>query len=233
MKKLAKVALLLLLCATTVGGFVWLPPAKGFANEGLARIVVFHVPCSIVAYLATAVAAWYAARYLWKRAVPDDIKSRTSFALALLFWALTTVTGAIFAKVQWGTYWNWDIKQGAILILLMINIAYFALRAAIDDSRKQATLGAAYAIFALLAAPYLTYILPNSTPDTLHPKGVITSRGGLSAEYALVLWAGVFGLSMVYLWAFRLQVTLEMIQWRLERRGRKRRSRTRPSMTVG
>ncbi len=218
MDKVGKIALLLLLCATTIAGFLWLPPAVGFQKPALARMVVFHVPCSMAAYAATFVATWYAVRYLWKRQWEDDIKSRVSFALGLVFWGLTTVTGALFAKVQWGAYWNWDIKQGAILMLLLVFAAYFALRAAISEPRKQATLGAAYAIFALLAAPYLTYVLPNQTPDTLHPKGVL--KGGLSPEYSLVLWAGVLGLILTYIWAWRVQVAAETLQWQVSRRRR-------------
>ncbi len=215
MDKVGKIALLLLLSATTIAGFLWLPPAVGFQKPALARMVVFHVPCSMAAYAATFVATWYAVRYLWKRQWEDDIKSRVSFALGLVFWGLTTVTGALFAKVQWGAYWNWDIKQGAILMLLLVFAAYFALRAAIGEPRKQATLGAAYAIFALLAAPYLTYVLPNQTPDTLHPKG--TLQGGLSHPYSLVLWAGVVGLILTYVWAWRVQVAAEVLQWRVAR----------------
>jgi len=216
MDKVGKIALLLLLMATTIAGFLWLPPAVGFQKPALARMVVFHVPCSMAAYAATFVATWYAVRYLWKRRWEDDIKSRVSFALGLVFWGLTTVTGALFAKVQWGAYWNWDIKQGAILMLLLVFAAYFALRAAIDNPRKQATLGAAYAIFALLAAPYLTYVLPNQTPDTLHPKG--TLQGGLSPQYSVVLWAGVLGLILTYVWAWRVQVAAEILQWQVSRR---------------
>lgn len=213
MSKLAKIALLLLLCATTAAGFLWLPPARGFQNPALARIVVFHVPCSIVGALATVVGAWHAVRYLWKRDLLDDVKSRVSFSLALLFWMLTTVTGAIFARVQWGAYWSWDIKQTSILLLLLVNVAYFALRASLDDPHRRATIGAAYTLFALLAVPYLTYVLPNSTPDTLHPKNTV-----FSPEYRLVLWAGALGLSLVYVWAFRVHVALESIALKLERR---------------
>jgi heme exporter protein C len=225
---ICKIALLLLLCATTIGGFLWLPPAQGFMNPALARIVVFHVPCSIVAYLASGVATWYAIQYLRLRRPEDDIKSRASFGLALLFWILTTATGMIFAKVQWGAYWNWDIKQGAILMLTLIYMAYFALRAAITDPRKQATLAAGYAVFAVLSAPFLTLVLPNSTPNTLHPKGVL--EHGLSPEYSLVLWGGVLGLSLVYWWAWRVQVALELLELRLHRRARTQASM--PSATV-
>ena len=176
---LGKVALLLLLCATTVGGFLWLLPAQQFVNPPLARIVVFHVPCAIVADLASAVAGWYAIAYLRKRSLSDDVKSSVSFGLALLFCLLTTVTGAIFAKVQWGEYWNWDPREKTIFMLLLIYLAYFALRAAFNEPRKRAAISAAYALFGVAAVPFLTYILPNSTDLTLHPKNVINSRDGL------------------------------------------------------
>lgn len=215
MIRLGKIALLLLLSVTTAAGFLWLPPAVGFRNEALARIVVFHVPCSIVASLATAVGAWHAVRYLWKRDLLDDIKSSASFAQALMFWALTTVTGAVFAKSQWGTAWSWDVKQTSILMLLLIYCAYFALRTAIDDSRKRAAVSAVFTLFALLAVPYLTLILPNNSPS-LHPKNTV-----FSTEYRIVLWADAVGVCLVYLWAFRLHVALDEIALRLGRRSRR------------
>lgn len=212
---LAKVILLVVQGLLIVAGFLWLSPAKGFMNPGLARIVVFHVPCSIVASIASTVATVYAILYLVKRSPSLDIKSRVAFALGLLFWILTTVTGAIFAKVQWGAYWNWDIKQTSILMLLLINIAYFALRSSIENPNKQAAIAAAYAIFAMLAVPTLTYILPNSTPDTLHPKGVITTKEGLDAHYKIVLWSGVLTLTAVFVWALRIQTRLEELALRV------------------
>ena len=216
--RFAKIALLLLVGAATVGGFLWLPPVPMFRNPDLTRIVVFHVPCSVVGSLATAIGVWYAVRYLWKREERDDIKSSVSFGLAILLWSLTTVTGAIFAKAEWGAYWSWDIKQTCIVMLLLIYCAYFALRAAIDDGRKRAAVSAAYSLFALAAVPFLTLVLPNSTPNTLHPKNTV-----FSAEYWIVLWAFALGLSLVYFWAFRLHVGLEMVQMRLNQRAREAR----------
>ncbi len=220
--KIGKVALLLLLCATTVGGFLWLPPAEAFLKPALARIVVFHVPCAIVADLASVVAGWYAIAYLRKRTLTDDVKSSVSFGLALLFCFLTTITGSMFAKSQWGGYWNWDPRETAIFMMLLVYTAYFALRAAFGDARKRAAVSAAYALFGVLAVPFLTYILPNSTDQTLHPKDVINTRDGLDPAYKIVLWSGVLGLSLVYWWAFRLHVALGEIGLRLDARARRR-----------
>lgn len=215
MSKFCKIGLLVLLSVTTLAGFLWLPPTNnGFLHPKLARIVVFHVPCSLVATVASVVATIFAVLYLKTRDVLHDVRSKVSFELALLFWILTTVTGAVFAKAQWNAYWSWDIKQGCILLLLLILIAYFALRNAIDDPDRKATLGAVYALFAMIAVPYLTYILPNSTQLTEHPKGTLTTSDGLMPQYALVLWAGFVGLTGVYAWLFRLHVKVEMLEHR-------------------
>lgn len=218
MIKFAKIGLLLLVCATTIGGFLWLPPAAGFINPDLARMFVFHTPCAMAGYAASAVALWYAISYLRRRDPSDDIKSRVSFALALLFWVLTTVTGAIFARTQWGAYWNWDPRETSMFLALLICIAYFVLRAAIEEPRRQAAIGAVYAIFATVALPFLSYVLPNAGNESLHPKDVINSSGGLSFAYATVFWAQTLGMILVYVWTFQLHVALELIAVRLRSR---------------
>jgi heme exporter protein C len=212
---IGRVGLLLLVCASVAGGFLWLPPIPMFVSPALARIAVFHIPCSIVGSVATAVGVWYAICCLKNRRLEDDIKSSVSLGLALLLWSLTTVTGSIFAKAEWGAYWSWDIKQISIVMLILIYLAYFALRTAIDDSRKRATISAVYTLFALVSVPFLTLILPNSTPNTLHPKNTV-----FSPEYWIVLSAFSLGLTLIYVWAFRVHVALELIQLRLNRRAR-------------
>lgn len=210
--KLGRIGLLLLVCVSVGAGFLWLPPVKTFVSPALARIAVFHIPCSIVGSVATAVGVWYAGCYLKNRRLEDDIKSSVSLGLALLLWTLTTVTGAIFANAEWGAYWSWDIKQISIVMLLLIYAAYFALRTAIDDGRKRATISAVYTLFALVSVPFLTLILPNSTPNTLHPKNAV-----FGTEYQIVLLAFSIGLTLIYVWAFRVHVALETVQLRLNR----------------
>ena len=200
---------------------------KTFVSPELARIAVFHIPCSIVGSVATAVGVWFALRYLRLRDLRDDIKSSVSLSLALLLWCLTTVTGAVFAKAEWGAYWSWDIKQISIVTLLLIYVAYFALRAAIDDARKRAAVSAAYTLFALVAVPFLTLILPNSTPNTLHPKNTV-----FSAEYWIVLGAFSLGLTLIYAWAYRLHVALELMRLRLDSRARVILRKRTPAPTV-
>ena len=99
---LAKVLLAALFVFVLAGAFLYLPPAQAFRNESLARLIVLHVPNPIVAAIASALSAWFALRYLIARRWIDDVRSRSLASIAMLFWLLTTVTGAVFAKVEWG-----------------------------------------------------------------------------------------------------------------------------------
>jgi heme exporter protein C len=87
-----------------------------------------------------------------------------------LFSILATVSGSIFAKLVWGSFWNWDPRETSILILLLIYGAYFALRSAIDDSERRQQLAAVYALFAFVTAPLLTFVVPRLYENSLHPN---------------------------------------------------------------
>lgn len=207
----AKVTLGLLFVFVLVGAFLYLPPAQSFRNESLARLIVLHVPNPIVASILSALSAWFALRYLIARRWIDDVRSRSLASIAMLFWLLTTITGAVFAKAEWGLYWSWDPKQSSIFVLLLLYLAYFALRSGIADPGKQATVAAAYILFAAATVPFLTYILPNATPETLHPKNVINTSGGMDSAYKLVFWSSVAAFCGLAAWMYNLQVRIAQI----------------------
>jgi heme exporter protein C len=206
------------MAAVIAGAFIYAPPAKGFVNESLARMLFFHVPNAIAGTVVSAGSAWFALRYLISRRWIDDVRSKSLASQAMLFWILTTITGAEFAKVQWGAYWNWDPKQETIFILLLLYMAYFALRSGISDPDKQGAVAAGYTLFAAATVPFLTYILPNATPDTLHPKGVITTSGGMDGIYKLVFWSAVIGFLGMSAWIYRIQIRVERIGRAADRR---------------
>jgi heme exporter protein C len=195
------------MCAVIVATFLWLPPANKFAVPDAARIIIFHVPNAMVAVVAFLVSTIYAIKYLRGRSLADDIKSASSAQLGLLFTLLATVTGAVFAKIQWGVAWNWDPRESSILILLLIYAAYFALRSATDGAERRAALSSAYAVIAFVTVPFLVFVLPR-VMWSLHPQNTLTSRGGLDTSYRIVLMAAMFGFMGIYLWLFRLSAAL-------------------------
>lgn len=212
-----KIGILIWMEAVIVAAFRFLPPVKGFQVPTMAKIMIFHVPNAMVASVISVVSAVYAVKYLATRNLLDDIKSCSAASLATLFWVLTTVTGMIFAKIQWGQPWNWDPKQASIFILLLIYLAYFALRAAFSDPNKQALAAAGWTIFAAVTAPFLTFVLPNAQGvQSLHPQGVVFTMKGMGPDYRIIFWSAVVGFMALTVWLFRIQVTVEHL--RLETR---------------
>lgn len=163
-----KWAVTLWMLAVVAAIFLWVPPYEGLGNVG--RIVMVHVPTAWLTLLAFAVAGWYSVQYLRRRRPADDDRAVAATELGFLFAILATVTGSIFAKVVWGSYWNWDPRETSILILLLIYGAYFALRSAIEDVERKRQLAAVYALFAFATAPLLIFVVPRLYESSLHPN---------------------------------------------------------------
>ncbi len=201
--------------AVTVAAFTWLPPAQGFRSPESARIVVFHVPCAVLTFVAFLVNAVYSWKYLRSRDPLTDAKASISAELGLLFAVLATVTGSLFAMEQWGSAWNWDPRETSIVMLMLVYAAYFVLRGAVEEKSKRARLSAAYALLAFPAMIFLIWILPRIV-ESLHPSNTLFSRSGLDPAYRITLWSFFLGLVGVFVWMFRLRLRVEMAEarWR-------------------
>ena len=117
----------LLLCGVIVAAYQ-APPANGFSVPEAARIIFFHVPAAITCVIFFFIGAWYAVRVLRLKRESDDVRSVAALEMGTLLCVLATVTGSIFAYVQWGSAWNWDPRETSIVAQLLIYAAYFALR---------------------------------------------------------------------------------------------------------
>ena len=116
--------------------------------EEKARNIFFHVPVAWTTVVAFLVSMVYGILYLRTKKMDYDIISVSSAGLGFVFCVLATITGALWAKFNWGSFWNWDPRETSIFVLLLIYGAYFALRSALDTEEKRATLSAAYAVVA-------------------------------------------------------------------------------------
>lgn len=186
--------------------FLYVPPAVGFADPESARIVLFHVPCAMMAVVAYLVSTVYAVGYLRSGRAITDAKSATSAGLGFVFTGLATVSGMIFAKLQWGAAWNWDPRQTTILMLLIVYAAYFALRSAIPGSSPRGKVSAVYNILACLVMFPLVFVLPRLMGG-LHPTDTLSSQGGLAPQYKIVMGSAMLGLLWLYVWIFRVRVS--------------------------
>lgn len=181
--------------------------------EDKARILFFHVPMSWVTVVAFMVSMIYGIKYLAKKNLDDDVKSVSSAGLGLMFCLLATITGSIWAKFNWGSFWNWDPRETSIFMLLLIYGAYFALRSALDEEEKRATLSAVYSIIAGVTVPFFIFIMPRIVAS-LHPEPIVNAQGKVHMNGTMlgVFLSSLAGFTALYWWMFALKVRLQRLE---------------------
>jgi len=192
--------------------FHWAPLAAGFKGQS-SRILFFHVPVAWVSFVAFMTAGVESVRYLAGRRDPrHDRSAAAAVELGQVFAVLATVTGAIWARIMWGSYWNWDPRQSAIVVTMLYYAAYLALRQAIADGPSRARLSAAYAVLGLVVSPFLYFVLPR-LGFSLHPEPVINAQGKMEVEARMltVLLASSSGFTVLFYWMHSLRCRLGAI----------------------
>ncbi|HEY3566904.1 MAG TPA: cytochrome c biogenesis protein CcsA [Thermoanaerobaculia bacterium] len=211
MRKLLAWLLWLWLSAVIVGAFLYAPLAKGFIGQS-SRILFFHVPMAWVSFVAFIAAGVWSLLFLWKRDPRHDRAAAVAVELGLVFGVLATVTGALWARVMWGAYWNWDPRQTSIVVALLFYGAYMALRSSLEDSDQRARLSAAYAVLGLVVAPFLFFIMPRIM-FSLHPQSVINAQGKVEMESRMVqvLLGGSAGCTALFFWIHNLRCRVQAL----------------------
>ena len=104
----------------------------------LVRIMYVHVPVAIVCFLAFFVTAFGGVMYLWKKSEAWDLLAAASAQIGVLFTALTLITGSIWGKIAWGTWWEWDARLTSTALLFVLFCGYLALRRVITEPIRRA-----------------------------------------------------------------------------------------------
>ncbi|MCK5125151.1 MAG: cytochrome c biogenesis protein CcsA [candidate division Zixibacteria bacterium] len=199
-----KILTFIAMCWVIVAAFSYPAPQQQIGEA--SRIFYFHVPQAWVSVLAFLTSMIYSIKYLYKGNLVDDDRARAAGELGLVFCILATITGSIFAKITWHSYWNWDPRETSIFILLLIYGAYFGLRSAIEDPERKAKLAAVYAIFAFITVPFLVFIVPRVMPS-LHPSDTIideSSKEGLSMTTRMIFYPALASFSVLFFWMMDL-----------------------------
>lgn len=150
------------------------------------RLLYVHVPSAVAAYVACFVTALGSAMWLWRRSVWWDLTARSAAEVGTLFAALTLVTGMIWGKPTWGTYWTWDARLTTTLMLFLLLLGYHALRRTAEGAEAGADRAA---IVGLLLVPNV--IVVNRAVewwDTLHQDPTIVSLDPKIEGWQLFSW---------------------------------------------
>jgi len=179
------------------------------------RVLYFHIPSAWVTVLALGWSMVNSILYLLRRDLRNDDHAASAAELGLVFCIVATVTGSIWAKSMWGSWWNWDPRETSIFFVLLIYGAYLALRGSIEGDEKRARLSAIYSILAFVAVPPLIFVVPRIY-STLHPDPIINGSGKIDMD-PMIRWcffSMLLGFTFLFSWLQSLRVRV----FRLERR---------------
>ncbi|MBI5877954.1 MAG: cytochrome c biogenesis protein CcsA [Chloroflexi bacterium] len=170
------------------------------------RIFYFHVPSAWIGFLAFGVVFVSSIMYLIKGEAKWDALALSSAEMGVIFTTLVLLTGPLWAKVAWGTYWTWDARLTTTLILWMIYVGYLRLRS-VADSRRMSRLAAITGIIGFLNVPliYLSVVWWR----TMHPSLLISSEGGLDERMRATLMVALLSFTLLYGWFLLARVRLE------------------------
>ena len=216
---------------TTLGflmAFLWAAPVNGAAVNGFEmigdtvvthqqlisqKIFYFHMPSAIVSFLSLAMAAFYGIRFLMTREQRFDTCSRALMEISLLFVVMTMITGDLWTRFEWGVWWTWEPRLTTYLILMLIVIAYFVLRNAIDEPERRATFASVVSIIALVDVP-ICFLVTRLIPSSVHP--VVLREGGMSSDMALTVLVVLVGMLCLGHALYRLRFRALRLRERLE-----------------
>ena len=193
----------ILVVVSTIGVFLVAPED---ADQGvIQRIFYFHVAVAIASLVAFAVSCVAGILYLRSRNERWDDVGEASIRIGLLFSVLVVITGSIWAKASWGTWWVWsDPRLVTYLIVVLIYAAYFVLRSSAEDDRKM-RYSAIYAIAGFVSVP-LSFYSVRVAESFVHP--VVFTSSGANMPNSMLIWFVVSQAAMIALFIALLEVDL-------------------------
>lgn len=211
-------AVALLLYTFTFGFLIKIPDMAYESNlKESIRNLFFHVPMWFGQVILFTISLGYSITYLRKQDLKYDIYAVEFAKTGVVYGILGLVTGAIWATYTWGAPWSNDPKQVAVVIALLIYLAYFVLRNSMNDIDKRARIGSVYNIFAYFIYLPLIMILPRLV-QSLHPGGQgVEGNPGFnpkdqSPEMRMVFWPAVMGWTLLGIWITSLKIRLNLMR---------------------
>lgn len=172
------------------------------------RIFYVHVPMAWLAYLAYGVLVVGSVGFLWKRSQRMDRLARSAAELGFLFTTLVLVTGAIWGRPIWGTWWEWEARLTTTLILWFLYLGYFTVRAFAGEPERAARFASVLALVGAIDIPIIHMSV--RWWRTAHPEPiVVTTEPALPDSMLWTLMVSFIGFTILF-------AHLMIQKWRIE-----------------
>ena len=200
------------LVATAVLGLFVTPPD---ADEGnVFRLIYVHVPSAWLAYMSFFVVFVSSLAYLVTKRSRWDRVAAASAEVGVLFIGLTLVIGSIWAKPTWGTWWTWDPRLTTTAVLLLIYVAYLAVRRLPDSPARRARWSAVIGIVAFVDVPivHLSVVWWRSQHQA---PAILKVAPRMAASMGVTLVVGVVAFTLLYAYLVVLRLRVGRLEERV------------------
>ena len=202
--------------------FIFVPTEK---TEGpIQRIMYLHIPSAWLAFFAFFIVFISSILFLWKKEREWDIYAHASAEIGVVFCSLVLITGPIWAKPIWGTWWVWDARLTSTLILWLIYVAYLMLRSQTEAGSMRARYAAVLGIVGFLNIPFIHFSV--LWWRTFHPQPkVISAEGfgkGMDTSMLATLGISLCAFTLLYFLLMGQRIRLERLKDEVDRLKRKK-----------
>ncbi len=180
----------------------------------IQRIFYVHLPLAWIGFVAFGHACWAGIQYLRTGRREWDTVGASAAEIGVLFATLVIVTGSLWARPVWGTWWTWDPQLSTYLVLWLIYVGYLVLRGAAGDDPRKARFAAVFAIVGFVDVPLVW--LSARYLRALSPVIFTTHSLGLAPSMAWALLAGLVAWSLFYIVLVRARIRLGHLEARLQ-----------------
>lgn len=192
--------------------FIYAPLEKTLLE--VQKIFYVHVGTAWNAFLAFFVVFVASLAFLRTREARWDRLAGGSAEIGVLFTTLVLITGPIWARSSWNTWWTWEPRLTTTLILWFIYMAYLLIRATVGEEQRRGTLAAVFGIVGFIDVPivYLSVQWWGSHPIVLGPRG-----GGLPAPMLTALILSVLAFTALYLYLLNKNLGIQAVEAELKK----------------
>ena len=201
-------------------GMVFLYSPLEAVMHYVQKIFYFHISNAWVGMLGFIAAAVAGIIYLVKKDMKWDIVEMAAVEISLVFFFIAIVTGSIWAKPSWGTWWTWDARLTTAAILEMIYLAYLLLRQGIEDPERRARFSAVYTLVGGLSVP-ITFMSIRIW-QTIHPAvigvGSSSSQGGfgMTPPMLITMFFCLIAFSVIFVTLLWYRIRLGLLAEKVE-----------------
>lgn len=185
--------------------FFYAPTEKTMGS--VQKIFYFHVPLAMMAFLSFFVAFIAGIMYLRQRQPIWDARLAASVEIGVVLTTLVLITGSLWGKPIWNTYWTWDPRLTTSLILWFIFASCLILRSAVEEEGKRATYSAVMAIVGFIDVPIV--FLSARLFRSIHPTVIRSDSVGLESSMLITLIVCLIAMLAFWISLYNYRVALQ------------------------